>query len=127
MPITIQAPVTINDVHLQEILNDASSACYGWVARMRESAQPNGDTKTIKLFASDNDGLPDGEELTVTLSTIERGIQVLSELAIRHEWAQRHLGNLLRDVTGDCMYCAMDVGTTDVIVQLGLFGELVYG
>lgn len=74
------------------------------------------DYKSFTAVVCDNED-EDGVRHSVGLDTIKRGISKLQE--INNRWANNRLANVLSE--------NYDAEDCDVIFQLGLFGEVVYG
>jgi len=126
MPITIQVPLTISDEHIGDILDDAMSSCSYWACFLGHSRDAGtGYVNSLSLKVRDENGQPEGEVLFVTKDSIGTAAALLA--CDPFEPASDYLAQLTGDVISDEMYCRMDAGTTDVIIQLGVFGELVYG
>lgn len=126
MPITVQVPLIISDEQISDILDDAIESCSYWACFFGHARDAGtGHITSLSLKVRDENGQPEDEVILVTKESIGAAIELLK--ANPFESAGAYLAQLVGDVAEDSLYCRMDAFTTDVLVQLGVFGELVYG
>ena len=116
----LELPVT----DLIELVNQAyeTGAINYWVDDVKESRRaPEG--KFDHNYCYQFTFITDGKEFTINVDTIRDGIQLL--LTGKAEMMQGRKYVLQALIEQDLAYIDSDV--LDMIVQAGLFGELVYG
>lgn len=104
---------------LKDVLIGAVEGGTGYWAQV---SKYNPDNGTVTLHEFDDDGISESHD--VTLGTIERGVQ---RIVTDRELVNRAIRE---DVIVDSVENYMERGdaeTADCIVQVGLFGKLVYG
>lgn len=113
--VPIGTTIEVNDTRLSDIFTTAIEGGINYWAEVREYKW---DVMPVTTFHAQIVELDDGATpLTIDITTITKGLSL---------YAERYGLGLLQGVVdeddGD-----FDAGDADVIVQLGLFGEVVYG
>jgi hypothetical protein len=125
----LQQWVSARDAERQRLLADiligAVEGGTGYWATVSsyEHSGPAADTSaTLHEIEPGDDEHPDGRE--VTTETIEQGIQKILDPHFR---VCTHLRAAITHAHNECDVGGLDAEAADVIVQAGVFGEIVYG
>lgn len=115
-------PITIPESYLMGILTTAAEGGISyWATCKRVDRDEQYDVYALREVASVED-IDDFEPQDVTCETVMRGLAV-AVLGEREEL----IGRILREHQEGDGLCGLDAEDCDVIVQLGMFGEVVYG
>jgi hypothetical protein len=126
---SLQQWVSARDAERQQLLADiligaveGGTGYWATVSDYQHSGPAADTSATLHEIESGDDEHPDGRE--VTTETIEAGIQAILDPYFR---VLTHLRAAITHAHNECDAGGLDAEAADVIVQAGLFGEIVYG
>jgi hypothetical protein len=119
--ITITPKISVDA--LIDLVDAVPQAIGYWVETYKEVHYTSEDTKRIyKLNVIDENT---EQEYLISVNTIIEGIQKL--ITGTMEVQDRYLGYIMSDLGQGLQGGYIDAETLDLIIQVGLFGEVVYG
>ena len=119
----------ILEVPHQTLLDHLVTAVEGgsnYWASFRD-VERDSDLNILKCTVVDREN-DEVKSYVATPSTILKGIQALCDRTVRpgnHDWSLKPEG--AQRILGDVLSGEGDAGTSDVVLQMGLLGEVVYG
>lgn len=116
--IKAQTSITLNLQTLQDLFTTALEGGINYWAQVEDYDWDREDWYAKISSVESCDQFEDDDVLTINKDTIVRGIEILMSHPSR-KWARRFLIDIEEEM--------FDAETADVVAQLGLFEELIYG
>ena len=116
--------MAIPDITLADLLISAVEGGSNYWAKFREYDHGygiNGSTCEISRVHVEVCDVEGGSKgfVDVTVETMARGLQTLANLSSKGEMPGRHIANVINE--------NWDAETADVVLQMALFGKVIYG
>ena len=130
----LNIPITVTTAQCHSVLDTACENIGYWELEFRNRETNNGYTSAIEVHCTDGPPLfalpgsddADGPWAVINEHTVVRGLHnIIEKRDICAECIRAEIIRMLGDQGNGIEYC--DTEQADVIIQAGLFGELVYG